>query len=312
MNCGPSAKDKALLESSKSLFGPIPNIMPGAQNDNIEKIRLGEALYNEKALSINNQQSCASCHILNANKNGVDNLPTSPGALGKNGERNTPTVLNAGYHFVQFWDGRALTLKDQAKGPILNPVEMGMPSEKQVVSKISSMDKYKEQFKKAYANEKNPITFDNIADSIASFERTLRTNDRFDDFMNGDFKALNKEEKTGLDTFIQTGCTSCHVGPLLGAQMYRKMGQVNPYSNTKDVGRFNVTKNEIDKYMFKVPSLRNVANTGPYFHDGSVKSLKEAVTQMAWLQLGLKLEPNKVDAIVAFLGSLSNKDKKTK
>ncbi len=307
LQCGPSKKDKALLEQAKTIFSIMPKEIPEATKDTPELVALGESLYSEKALSINDQQSCASCHVLDNNRHGVDNLPTSPGALGKNGDRNSPSVLNAAYHFAQFWDGRAPNLKEQAKGPILNPGEMAMPSEKAVVSKISAMPKYKELFQKAYPQDKNSVTYDNLAGAIAAFERTLRTYDRLDDFLAGDFKALNKEEKKGLEVFVQTGCASCHAGSLVGGQMYRKMGMVNPYSNTKDLGRYNVTKDEADKFVFKVPSLRNVKNTAPYFHDGSAKTLEEAVTQMAWLQLGVKLDAEKVNSIVSFLGSLSDK-----
>ena len=317
--CGTSKKTMELKEQAKSLFGTIPTAMPITQNkpqngtqpepqiDTAELIFLGQELYNEKALSVNNQQSCGSCHVLSNNGFGVDNLPVSPGALGKNGERNTPTVLNSGFHFVQFWDGRAKDLKEQAMGPILNPIEMGMPNAKAVETKIGAMPKYKELFAKAFTGNKNPVTFENLAVAISAFERTLRTSDRFDDFINGDLKALTKEELKGLDLFIQTGCTSCHNGPLLGGQMYRKMGLVNAYSNLNDLGRFKVTNKEEDKFVFKVPSLRNISKTAPYFHDGSSKSLKDAVTQMAWLQLGVKIEEKNADAIVAFLGSLTDK-----
>ena len=305
-NCGPSKNDIELQNKAKTMFGTLPDKMPGAENDTPQLISLGKNLYSEKALSINNTQSCASCHKLETN--GVDNLKTSPGAFNKNGDRNSPSVYNAGYHFAQFWDGRAATLEEQAKGPILNPIEMGMKSEKDVVAKISKLSQYPTLFQQAFPSDKNPITYNNIAKAIASFERTLRTRDRLDDFINGDLKALSQEEKKGLRVFINSGCTACHNGSLLGARLYQKMGVMQPYSNTVDVGRFKVTKNEADKYVFKVPSLRNIANTAPYFHDGAATTLEEAIQTMSTLQLGATLGESQVKSIVTFLQSLSNKN----
>ena len=304
LQCGPSKKDLDLQKKSLSLFGVLPEKMPGSENDTPSLVELGESLYNDTILSANDKQSCATCH--STETSGVDNNITSAGAFGKKGDRNSPTVFNAGYHFAQFWDGRASDLKEQAKGPILNPIEMAMPSEKAVIAKISKVDKYKNLFKKAYPTETNPITYDNIANAIASFERTLRTYDRFDMFMKGKLDALSEDEKRGLNLFISTNCISCHAGPLLGATSYQKMGMINSYSNTKDIGRAKVTKNESDKYYFKVPSLRNIANTAPYFHDGSSNTLEDAVEKMAFLQCGIGIEKRDVKSIVDFLGSLSD------
>lgn len=306
--CG-NKKAEELRTKALSTFGRLPDKMPGAEKDTPEKIELGKKLYFETRLSINDSQSCNSCHLLDGKKAGVDNNPTSAGAKGTLGERNSPTTLNAGFHIAQFWDGRAKDLVEQAKGPILNPVEMAMPSEKAVVDKLSKIAEYPPLFAKAFPNEKNPLTYQNIAEAIAAFERTLITRDRFDDFLAGDLKALTKEELEGLEAFMNTGCTQCHNGALLGGNSYRKVGQVNPYENQKDLGRYNVTKNEADKYFFKVPSLRNVALTAPYFHDGQVKTLEEAVKKMAFLQLGVQLEDEKVNKIVAFLKTLSDKSR---
>ena len=307
--CGPSQKTLELINKSKQLIGTIPTAMPGSQNDSKDLIELGKKLFFEKKLSDNNTISCNSCHTLNNNGPGVDNKPTSPGSHGKKGDRNSPSVLNAGYHLAQFWDGRAKDLKEQAKGPILNPIEMAMPSEKKVIKKLKKIKEYKKLFAKAYPQQKKSITYDNLANAIAAFERTLRTYDRFDDFMKGNHKALTQEEQKGLDLFITVGCTACHAGPLLGGHLYQKLGLVNPYKNTKDLGRYNITKKVQDKFYFKVPSLRNIANTAPYFHDGAVATLEEAVKQMAWLQLGKKLDDQSVDHLVSFLKSLSNKTK---
>jgi cytochrome c peroxidase len=300
------AEESELLTKASSIFGALPNKMPGSENDTPELIELGKKLYFETKLSVNNTMSCNTCHDIN-NMAGVDGKPTSPGALpGKIGTRNTPTVFNAGFQFAQFWDGRAPDLKEQAKGPILNPVEMAMPNEKEVVKVISSIPEYQDLFKKAFPNEKNPITFDNIAHSIAAFERTLVSKSRYDQWVTGDKNALTDEEKIGLKTFIEVGCITCHTGPLFGGNLYQKMGLVKPYSNTKDLGRFDVTKQESDKFMFKVAMLRNVALTAPYFHDGAVKTLEEAVKIMADINLGKQLTDDQLKSIVAFLKALTD------
>lgn len=309
ISCGPSEKTKRLIEDAKRSFGTLPAKMPGSEKDTPERIALGEKLYFEKRLSINDSQSCSSCHDVTGKKAGVDNLPTSPGALGKNGDRNSPTSLNAGFHLVQFWDGRAADLKAQAKGPILNPVEMGMPSEAVVEKKLSEIPEYVEAFAKAFPDEPKKITYDNLAEAIAAFERTLVTKDRFDEFQAGNHRALSSEEQQGLETFINSGCTACHNGPLLGGNSFRKLGQVHPYENTADLGRYAVTKQEADKYFFKVPSLRNIALTGPYFHDGKVATLEDAVKKMAYLQLGKELSAEEASSIVSFLKALSDKNR---
>ncbi|MBE7439017.1 MAG: c-type cytochrome [Spirochaetales bacterium] len=304
--CGPDAETKKLMEQARSVFGTLPDRMPGSENDTKDRIKLGEMLYEDKRLSINDQQSCSSCHILKDGKAGVDNLRVSKGALpGTEGNRNSPTVLNAGFHLAQFWDGRAADLVEQAKGPILNPVEMGMPDEKTVVEKLKKIPEYVDLFARAFPAEKEALTYQNIAEAIASFERTLRTSDRFDAFQNGKASALGQEEKAGLKAFMEAGCTTCHNGNLLGGRMYQKMGLINPYGST-DKGRFDVTKKETDLHVFKVPSLRNVALTAPYFHDGKAATLEDAVRQMAHLQLGKELTEEQTKTIVAFLGSLSD------
>ncbi|MCB1319052.1 MAG: cytochrome-c peroxidase [Leptospiraceae bacterium] len=296
-----------LMKQANLTFGTIPEVMPGAENDTDALVTLGEKLYHENGLSANDSQSCNSCH--NVNGGGVDNLPVSNGAFGDKGGRNAPTVLNAGFHLAQFWDGRAKDLAEQAKGPVLNPVEMAMKSEADVVAKIKGIAEYQELFAQAFPDESDPVTYDNIARAIAAFERTLITSDRFDDFQNGDDAALTEQEKEGLQLFMSTGCTTCHSGPLLGGHMYQKSGLVNPYRNQADQGRFEVTGAESDRYVFKVPSLRNVALTAPYFHDGKMATLDEAVQEMAWIQLGKKLSDAERESIVAFLKSLSDKER---
>ena len=240
---------------------------------------------------------------------GVDNLPTSPGAKGEFGTRNSPTVFNAGYQFTQFWDGRAKDLADQAKQPILNPIEMGMPNAQAVEEKIRGIEEYRQLFAQAFPGEAEPINYDNLAQAIAAFERTLRTNDRFDDFLNGDLAALNEKELEGLATFMKHNCQLCHDGPLLGGGIFEKLGQRDrQYENQSDLGRFEVTKEEKDKMVFKVPMLRNVALTAPYYHDGKLATLADAVRSMGELQALVDLSDQEVDALVAFLGTLNDKE----
>ncbi|MDN5849797.1 MAG: cytochrome-c peroxidase [Nitrococcus sp.] len=298
------ADENALRQQAQARFGVLPAQMPGAQNDTPELVELGRQLYFDKALSINHSQSCNTCHRLDGGRGGDDNNKTSPGAKGILGARNAPTVLNAGFAFAQFWDGRAADLVEQAKGPILNPVEMAMPSAAAVEQRISAMPDYQEAFAKAFGSDA-AISFDHIAQAIAAFERTLITHDRFDQWQRGDDSALSAQEQRGLQAFISSGCVDCHNGPLLGGQKYKKMGLINPYANTKDKGRMAVTGDPEDAYFFKVPTLRNVALTAPYFHDGEAASLQEAVKKMGWLQLGRKLNESQVADIVAFLNSLS-------
>ncbi len=296
--------DQELLKLAQENLEPLPSSIIDVKK-NKDLINLGQKLYFETKLSINDQISCNSCHRLD--KHGVDNEPTSPGHEGKRGDRNSPTVYNAALHLAQFWDGRAEDVEAQALGPILNPVEMGMPSEKAVEEKLSKDKEYVALFKKVFPEDKGVIKYNKIGKAIGAFERTLLTPARLDDFLKGNLKALNEKEKRGLKKFIEVGCTSCHSGPALGGGMYMKLGAVNEYPKNKDLGRYEVTKDEDDKFVFKVPSLRNVIHTAPYFHDGSIKTIEEAITLMAWHQLGEKLEKKDVDDIKSFLGSLSAK-----
>ena len=299
---------KALLEQAKELFARLPDKMPGSENDTPEKIALGKKLYFETKISINNSQSCNSCHRLDEKLGGVDGLATSLGAQGEAGGRNAPTTLNAGLHIAQFWDGRAADLAAQAKGPVLNPIEMGMPAEDTVLQRLKEND-YLPLFKSVFPAAENPLTYDNFAEAVAAFERTLITRDRFDDFLAGKPKALSTRQLQGLSLFIETGCADCHGGALLGGDRYEKMGDVNPYANKKDLGRFEVDKKEESKFVFKVPSLRNIAITAPYFHDGKVARLPVAVKQMAKLQLDEELTTEQAQVITAFLRTLTDKER---
>ena len=303
------AEPSELLQKAKTLFGELPDVALNPENSiTDEKVALGKTLYFDKRLSKDNTISCNSCH--NLDTYGVDNLSFSPGNDGGLGGRNSPTVLNAALHISQFWDGRAKDVEEQAGGPILNPVEMAMPNEKAVIDRLSKIEEYNNLFAKAFPNEKDPITYINIQKAIGAFERKLIVPSKFDDYLAGNENALNQQEKDGLETFTSVGCTACHSGNLLGGQLFQKFGLMSNYwEHTKskkiDEGKFEVTKNEADKYVFKTPSLRNIEKTYPYFHDGSVDRLEDAVNIMAKTQLNKELTQKETTDIVAFLKTLT-------
>jgi len=298
-----------LIRRANRYFSPLPEAMPGAENDTPARIALGKKLFFDKRLSINDAQSCASCHRLEDGFAGVDNLPTSPGAKGQQGTRNSPTVLNAGWQRTQFWDGRAEDLVAQAKEPILNPIEMGMPDEQFVEKKIRAIADYQSLFAAAFPGEKPVVSYQLLAEAIAAFERTLITPSRFDDFLNGDPQVLNEAEQRGLVSFIKLDCKSCHDGVLLGGESFEPLGKENPYANQSDLGLYELTKNEDDRMVFKVSSLRNVALTAPYYHDGKIKTLSEAVRTMGKLQLDVDLTEQQVKDLVSFLNALTDKSR---
>lgn len=304
-NSGPekiTEEDKELLKTAQSLFEPLPESLID-QTKFSKQIELGKKLYLDNNLSKTHTISCNSCHLLD--NYGVDNKATSPGHDGTLGARNSPTVYNAVIHTMQFWDGRAKDVEEQALGPILNPVEMGMVDEADALSRIKS-DEYAGLFKQAFPNDKNPTTFKNVGRAIGAFERTLLTPSRFDDYLKGDIRALTEVERQGLRKFIEVGCTTCHSGVGIGGNMFQKLGLVKPYP-TKDHGLFDLTKKRRDKDKFKVPGLRNIEKTGPYFHDGSIENLDEAIDVMAEYQLGKKLNKSDIEEIKAFLISLTAK-----
>jgi cytochrome c peroxidase len=286
------------------LFAPLPAEFV-AKDVSLapERIDLGRQLYYDTRLSKSQGFSCNTCHLLD--KYGVDGTPTSEGHKKQKGPRNSPSVYNAAGQFVQFWDGRAPTVEEQAKGPITNPIEMAMPDPKYVETVLNSIPGYVAAFKKAFPNDKNPVTIDNAAKAIGAFERKLVTPGRFDKFLNGDSKAITDEEKAGLKLFVSTGCTTCHSGALVGGTTFQKLGNVEPWPDEHDKGRFDQTKNDADKMMFKVPSLRNVEKTAPYFHDGMVPTLERAVVLMGKHQLGKDLNEKDVASIIAFLKTLT-------
>lgn len=270
-----------------------------------EKALLGERLFFDPRLSRDNTVACVSCHDLN--KGGTDRKKISQGIDGQMGPINAPSVFNASLNFVQFWDGRAGTLEEQAAGPVHNPLEMGS-NWAEAIAKLNQDESYRSAFAKLYPGG---ISGEAITDAIAAFERTLLTpNSRFDRFLLGDSTALNALEKTGYQRFLALGCASCHQGVGIGGNMFQRFGIMADYfhgrpANTADLGRFNVTGREEDRHVFKVPGLRNVALTAPYFHDASAETLEEAVMIMGRYQLGRELSPDDLRAIVAFLRSLT-------
>ena len=303
----PLAADE-LRDKAAEVFKPLPSTIPAMKNNPVtkEKIELGKALFFDPRLSASHIFSCNSCH--NLGTGGDDNLETSIGHGWQKGPRNAPTVFNAVFNEAQFWDGRAEDLAAQAKGPIQAGVEMANTPE-QVVVTLKSMPQYVAWFTEAFPGEKDPVTFDNMAKAIEAFEATLITPAPFDKFLNGDDAALTDVQRTGLNLFVDKGCASCHSGINVGGNGYFPFGVIEkPGAEVLpegDQGRFAVTKTADDQYVFRAAPLRNVAVTAPYFHSGQVWDLKQAVAIMSSSQLGTELEPKEVDAIVAFLQSLT-------
>ena len=281
------------------------------------KIELGKALYFDPRLSEHGTLSCNSCHNLMAA--GDDNRPNSIGMHDARGGRSAPTVWNAAFYSVQFWDGRAASLEDQAKGPMVNPIEMGMGTLDVALGRLQEIAGYQSQFAAAFPGEKQPVTADNVAKAIAAFERTLITpNSPYDRYAKGDKAALDETQVRGLETFASLGCTACHSGanfsgPTLpvGTGFFMKFPTFpgsdyeKSFDLLKDDGRFAVTKQDSDRHLFRVPTLRNIALTAPYFHNGMVPTLDQAVRVMAKAQLNKDLTDAQVGDLVAFLNALS-------
>jgi len=298
-----AADSAAVRRQAKSSLSVLPETAATQERPTpTSRVDLGRMLYYDPRLSVNHDISCNSCHQLD--KFGVDNLPTSPGHKGQLGGRNSPTVYNAAIHITQFWDGREPDVEGQAKGPVLNPVEMAMPSEDSVVAVLKSIPGYAPLFSASFPDEGDPINYDNMAIAIGAFERKLLTPSAFDRFIAGDDDALSDDQLEGLVLFVGKGCTACHNGAGIGGGMYQKIGLVKPYPGT-DMGRFEVTGKDADRQFFKVPSLRNIAKTGPYLHDGSIETLDEAIELMGEYQLGIELSTAERSSIADFLGSLT-------
>lgn len=300
-------EDRAICEPIDEPIRPIPQQIALPE----QKVELGEKLFHDPQLSHNNTISCASCH--NLNTGGADRRTRSVGINGAEGVINTPTVFNSGFNFKQFWDGRAETLEDQIDGPIQSPHEMGSHWA-EIIDKLSQSPYYVSTFQALYPEG---IQIYTIKDAIATFERSLYTpNARFDQFLCGDNNALTPEEKAGYSLFKTYGCISCHQGINIGGNMFQKFGIMGDYFAERrtltqaDLGRFNVTQEKRDRHVFKVPSLRNIALTPPYFHDGSAERLEDAVIAMAKYQLGRQLSTKEVDLIVKFLQTLTGEYKR--
>jgi cytochrome c peroxidase len=289
---------------ARLFLGRLPSAMPGRAADTPERVALGKRLYFERGISINKNKSCHDCHFLTQGRAGADVTPTSKGATGIQGKRNAPTVINAGFQFAQFWDGRAANLFEQAKGPILNPIEMALRTPEDVLELLRREKGYPEAFRRAFPGDPVPVNFDNLAEAIAAFERTLVAPGRFDRLLDGQQDALNVQEKRGLTKFVQYHCIECHGGATVGGQLYKIMGQRRPYTGTDDPGRYEVTKKEEDRKVFKVPMLRNVTRTAPYFNAGQVLTLEEAIELMAWHQLDRRLTAGDRADLIAFLRTL--------
>jgi cytochrome c peroxidase len=283
---------------------PLPDIAQSPRL-NPQVVELGRRLFHDKRLSVDNSLSCASCHPLD--RGGVDGLPRSVGVGGVEGGINAPSVLTAALNFRQFWDGRAGTLEEQAGGPVLNPIEMAA-NWPLVLGKLRADAEIKRLFEQLYPSGLTP---ENIRSAIADFERSLPKPSRFDRWLKGDDSAISATELAGYRLFKRHGCSACHQGVNVGGNLYQRFGIMEDYFASKatiteaDLGRYNVTRNDEDRHLFKVPSLRNVALTAPYFHDASTPSLEQAVAIMGRYQLGVALPQTDVALIVAFLNSLT-------
>lgn len=284
-------------------FQPLPEVHVPANEAEETRVALGRMLFFEPRLSASGSVSCNSCHALG--EYGVDHRRFSVGIRGQEGGRNAPSVYNAFGHFSQFWDGRANDVEAQALGPILNPKEMGARDAGSVVAALSRVPEYSVLFAKAFPGASPAISFPNVGAAIGAFERGLVTPGRWDRYLRGDRTALTVTEKKGLKTFVNSGCMICHTGAYLGGSMFERVGVVESWPNQSDKGRASVTNVAADQMMFKVPSLRNIERTAPYFHDGSAETLEDAVKAMGRFQLGLDFSQEEVDAIVAWLRSLT-------
>lgn len=298
-----------LMKLAQEQFKPIPLNPPKLAGiaATPELVTLGQMLYFDPRLSASHAISCASCHSVGLG--GADNRATSVGHHWQLGGRNAPTVFNAAYNVAQFWDGRAKDLFEQAGGPVVNPVEMASPPA-HIAEQLKSLPGYKAYFDKAFPGGGDSVTPANVQKAIAAFEATLVTpNAPFDAYLRGDNDAIDAEEKAGFKLFVDKGCAACHGGMNVGGGMYAKFGVVaDPdakYRPAGDLGRIAVTRDEADKYVYKVPTLRNITLTAPYFHTGSAWDLGEAVDVMARAQLGVTLTPDERGKIVAFLGTLN-------
>jgi cytochrome c peroxidase len=303
--------DDVLVNRASQVLGPLPASMPSEQNPiTPEKVKLGKILFYEPRISVDGTVSCAKCHPIALY--GADGLRKSVGHDCKENPRNDPTVFNAASQISAHWIGNRVSVEDQAKQSVIGPPAYGMPSYEAVEKILRSYKQYQALFRAAFPSESEPVTVDNFAKAVGAFERTMITPAPYDSFLTGTKNAMTVRQKKGLKTFMDQGCIGCHFSPYAGGQLYQKFGMFEPYqkytkSEKVDEGRFVVTKNDSDRFVFKVPVLRNVAMTPPYFHDGSVDKLSDAVWIMGKIQLGKDLPKEQVEDIVAFLHALTGK-----
>jgi cytochrome c peroxidase len=301
--------DVALIKRASQVLGPLPASMPSEQNPiTPEKVKLGKMLFYEPRISVDGTVSCSRCHPIALYA--ADGLKKAVGHDCKENPRNDPTVFNAASQISEHWIGNRTSVEDQAKQAVIGPPAFGMPSYESVEKVLRSYKEYEILFKAAFPSDKEPVTVDNFAKAVGAFERTLITPAPFDAFLKGTNDAITAQQKRGLGMFMDQGCAGCHFSPFVGGQMYQKFGIFEPYekytkSEKVDQGRYAVTKNDSDKFVFKVPVLRNVAMTSPYFHDGSVENLPDAVRIMGKIQLGKDLSNEQIQDIVSFLHSLT-------
>jgi cytochrome c peroxidase len=300
-----------ILSLARQTFGPLPENMASPNYPlTPEQVDLGRKLFFDPRISADGAVSCSRCHL--PALYGTDGLAKPLGAHDRVNPRNAPTILNAALQFAEHWRGDRKDVEDQAKQSLIGPPSFGNADYAAAMAKLKAIPGYAPLFEKAFPGQSDPITPDNWGQAIGAYERTLVTPSRFDDYLRGNASALSNREKNGLHLFMEKGCIGCHNGPGVGGGMFRKFGVMEDYwketgASEPDKGRFDVTKDPADLYVFKVPSLRNVAMTGPYFHDGSVKSLPEAVRIMGKVQLGQSLTSAEIGDITAFLASLTGK-----
>jgi cytochrome c peroxidase len=305
-NAAPPASNTAqLLARAKAAFG----VLPSAPADPLEQAALGRRLFFETRVSADGQVGCVSCHL--PEKWATDGRPRARGVFGRENPRNSPTVFNAAYQSAEHWHADRDSVEDQARRALLGKASFGLPSEEEAVQRLQALPApYPDAFRRAFPNDQDPVSIKNWGTALGAYERTLLTPAPFDRFLGGDVNVLSAAAREGLEVFLDEGCASCHDGPLLGGRSLRKFGVHADYaplthSDPVDNGRFDATKDENDRYVFKVAPLRNVAQTGPYFHDGSVATLPEAIDIMARAQLGKRLSAEHVGAVASFLETLT-------
>lgn len=296
-----------LLEEARTKIGSLPSLSPGSESDTQARISLGEKIFKDNSLSLNSVQSCSTCHLLSGNNAGTDRQATSLGTFGQKGRRNTPSILNVGFLTTIFWDGRKTNLNDQALLPFVDPNEMALASTNDLLTRLNAKSEYSNLFTNAFPEDPT-IQLASIKSAISSFERSLLSRSRFDDFVNGNPFAITMAEKAGLRLFLELNCIQCHTGRMLGGEKFVRLDSKYSY-NSSDFGRFEFTGVEADRFYFRTPSLRNVTLTAPYFHDGSVSSLEEAVRRMNEYEAPRTITESDVASLVTFLKSLSDKTK---